>query len=566
MRTKPNANVTFTGISSSNTSAGTVSPVNLTFTPTNWSTPQTVTITGVNNNYYNPSGIPYTITVPAPTSSDPGYNSLSAKTVNVLNQDNDTRGYTFSKTKNFVTGDRGQTDSFTIRLNTQPTGGNVVIPVTTSNTAEVVASPSTLTFTAANWNVPQTVTLQGQSDGGIINNRVRLVYVILGNYILQSGKHNYYPNTTGSDYDTVKITDYNGDGANNGLLTVNNCETDHKISVCVPQASERVTNENGSGFSYYIVLNQPPTSPVTINISSTNTAEGVPSVTTLVKDSSNWDTIQLITVNGVNDPALEAIGEQLDGNQTYSIIHLVASSADPYFNGFDVADITGIVNQDPDTPNIIFTPSSTSSSRIVLLNGGSITIKARLNAKPSANVSFNLTGTGFTATPSSLTFNNSNWNVEQNIVVTYTGSLGNQTLATSNFSSTDTKFHGKATADVFFNIVQPGFVVSATSLTVAESGSTASFTVRLSAPPTSNVTINIVSTNTNEVTIVSGATLTFTPANWNTNQTVTVQGVDDGDFDGDQTITVDLQPAISADPAYNNLDPPNVNVTNIDND
>jgi hypothetical protein len=150
--------------------------------------------------------------------------------------------------------------------------------------------------------------------------------------------------------------------------------------------------------------------------------------------------------------------------------------------------------------------------------------------------------------------------------VTYTGSLGNQTLATSNFSSTDTKFHGKATADVFFNIVQPGFVVSATSLTVAESGSTASFTVRLSAPPTSNVTINIVSTNTNEVTIVSGATLTFTPANWNTNQTVTVQGVDDGNFDGDQTITVDLQPAISADPAYNNLDPPNVNVTNIDND
>jgi len=566
LRTKPNANVTFTGISSSNTSAGTVSPVNLTFTPTNWSTPQTVTITGVNNDYYNPSGIPYTITVPAPTSSDPGYNSLSAKTVNVLNQDNDTRGYTFSKTKNFVTGDRGQTDSFTIRLNTQPTGGNVVIPVTTSNTAEVVASPSTLTFTAANWNVPQTVTLQGQSDGGIINNGVRLVYVILGNYILQSGKHNYYPNTTGSDYDTVKITDYNGDGANNGLLTVNNCETDHKISVCVPQASERVTNENGSGFSYYIVLNQPPTSPVTINISSTNTAEGVPSVTTLVKDSSNWDTIQLITVSGVNDPALEAIGEQLDGNQTYSIIHSVASSADPYFNGFDVADITGIVNQDPDTPNIIFTPSSTSSSRIVLLNGGSITIKARLNAKPSANVSFNLTGTGFTATPSSLTFNNSNWNVEQNIVVTYTGSLGNQTLATSNFSSTDTKFHGKATADVFFNIVQPGFVVSATSLTVAESGSTASFKVRLSAPPTSNVTINIVSTNTNEVTIVSGATLTFTPANWNTNQTVTVQGVDDGDFDGDQTITVDLQPAISADPAYNNLDPPNFNVTNIDND
>ncbi|MBK9503108.1 MAG: hypothetical protein IPO06_27775 [Leptospiraceae bacterium] len=42
-----------------------------------------MTITGVNNDYLNPSGILYTITVPSPTSTDTSYNSLPTNTVNV---------------------------------------------------------------------------------------------------------------------------------------------------------------------------------------------------------------------------------------------------------------------------------------------------------------------------------------------------------------------------------------------------------------------------------------------------------------------------------------------------
>lgn len=564
LRTKPTANVTFTGISSSNTSAGTVSPTNLTFTPTNWSVPQTVTITGVNNDYDNDAGIPYTVTVPSPTSADPSYNSLSPKTVNVLNQDNDTKGYTISKTRNFITGDSGLTDTFTFRLNTQPVGGNVVIPVTSSNTSELIVSPSVLTFTAANWNIPQTVTLQGVSDGGSLDG-AKVVTVALGN---TSASYNsfkdYYPNITGSDYDTVKLPDYNGAVANNGMISVNNCDTDVKIAVCLPQTSERQTNENGSGFQYYIILNQEPTAPVTINISSTNPSEGVPSVSTIVKDASNWNTVQLITVSGVNDPHLEAIGEQLDGNQTYSIIHAAATSADPYFNGFDPEDIIGIVNVDPDRPDIIFTPASTSSSRITLVNGNSITMTARLNAKPTANVSFTMSGAGFTVSPATLTFNASNWNVDQTFTVTYSGATGNRTLNTSNFTSTDTKFNGKTTADVFFNIVTPGITTGTPSGPTAETEISRTFTVRLNSPPSANVTISVVSLDTSEVIITGGATLTFTPSNWSTNQTVTFKGVDDMELDGDQTVTIQLT-CTSSDPNYNSMST-TVTVMNIDND
>lgn len=564
LRTKPTANVTFTGISSSNTLAGTVSPTSLTFTPTNWSVPQTVTITGVNNDYDNDAGIPYTVTVPSPTSADPSYNGLTPKTVNVLNQDNDTKGYTFSKTKNFITGDSGLTDTFTFRLNTQPVGGDVVIPVSSSNPSELIVSPSVLTFTSANWNVPQTITLQGVSDGGSLDG-AKIVTVALGTASAGSGYKNYFPNATGSDYDNVQITDYNGATANNGVITVNNCDTDVKIAVCLPQSSERQTNESGSGFQYYIVLNQAPTAPVTINITSSNPSEGTTSVSSIVKDASNWNTIQLITVSGVNDPALEAIGEQLDGNQTYSIIHSVASSSDPYFNGFDVADITGIVNVDPDTPNIIFTPASTSSSRITLVNGQTITMTARLNAKPSANVSFTMSTTGFTVSPATLTFNSSNWNVDQTFTVTFSGTSGNKTLATTNFTSTDTKFNGKTTNDIFFNVVEPGLTLGTVSGPTDETGTTRTFTVRLNSPPSANVTVTVVSTNTNEVIITGGATLTFTPANWNTNQTVTIKGVDDGDLDGDQNVIIQLTTS-SADSNYNSLPTYTLTVTNIDND
>jgi|GEM_PF-918777 len=114
--------------------------------------------------------------------------------------------------------------------------------------------------------------------------------------------------------------------------------------------------------------------------------------------------------------------------------------------------------------------------------------------------------------------------------------------------------------------VGPGIVVQPTAgLKTTEAGGTAQFTVALATQPTANVTIGLSSSDPTEGT-VSPASLTFTPANWSQAQTVTITGVDDAETDGNVDYTILTAPAVSADPAYNGLNAPDVSVTNEDND
>src|SRR5207249_2859064 len=102
-------------------------------------------------------------------------------------------------------------------------------------------------------------------------------------------------------------------------------------------------------------------------------------------------------------------------------------------------------------------------------------------------------------------------------------------------------------------------------LTTTEAGGNATFTVVLASVPAANVTIALTSSNTAEG-VVTTPTLTFTPANALVPQTVTVHGINDNAADGDQDYTIVLAPAQSADPAYNGLDPADVDVVNADDD
>ncbi|MBU2634864.1 hypothetical protein KJ841_00110 [Patescibacteria group bacterium] len=90
LTSEPTADVTI-GLSSSDTTEGTVSSSSLTFTSANWSTSQTVTITGVNDNV-NDGNIAYTIVTAAASSSDSNYNNLDADDVSATNSDDDAGG------------------------------------------------------------------------------------------------------------------------------------------------------------------------------------------------------------------------------------------------------------------------------------------------------------------------------------------------------------------------------------------------------------------------------------------------------------------------------------------
>ena len=98
-------------------------------------------------------------------------------------------------------------------------------------------------------------------------------------------------------------------------------------------------------------------------------------------------------------------------------------------------------------------------------------------------------------------------------------------------------------------------------LATTEAGGTATFSVVLEAAPTANVVIPISIPDGTEGT-VSAPSLTFTTADWNIAQTVTVTGVQDFSNDGDVAFTVVLGTATSTDLNFNGLNPTDLSVVN----
>jgi parallel beta-helix repeat protein len=113
-----------------------------------------------------------------------------------------------------------------------------------------------------------------------------------------------------------------------------------------------------------------------------------------------------------------------------------------------------------------------------------------------------------------------------------------------------------------FALATDGINVAPTAgLTTTENGGTAQFAVVLASAPTSDVTIPLSSSNTNEGT-VNPTSLTFTPANWNVPQTVTVTGVALAPANGNVAYTIVTGLATSTDPNFNGLTVADVSVTN----
>ena len=111
-----------------------------------------------------------------------------------------------------------------------------------------------------------------------------------------------------------------------------------------------------------------------------------------------------------------------------------------------------------------------------------------------------------------------------------------------------------------------GITVSAlSSATTDEDGTSASFSVALNSKPNADVAVSCKSSDTSEAT-VSPTNLTFTSTSWNTPQTVTITGINDDLLDGNINYSVEIGPAVSGDSSYQNNDPADKNLTNIDTD
>ena len=109
-----------------------------------------------------------------------------------------------------------------------------------------------------------------------------------------------------------------------------------------------------------------------------------------------------------------------------------------------------------------------------------------------------------------------------------------------------------------------GYYVSSVSGDTDESGKTSSFMVRLRSEPTDNITIYVASSDTTEGT-VSDSSLTFTTANWNADQTLTITGIADNLSDGDQSFAIRLlADNTTSDLGYKYVDPSDVSLKNLD--
>jgi Domain of unknown function (DUF4347)/Cadherin domain/Right handed beta helix region/Laminin G domain len=134
----------------------------------------------------------------------------------------------------------------------------------------------------------------------------------------------------------------------------------------------------------------------------------------------------------------------------------------------------------------------------------------------------------------------------------------------------DVRFYNRALSSTdmaqLYAFAGPGITVTpVVGLSTTEAGGTAQFSVVLNDAPTATVTIPVSSSDTTEGT-VSTTLLTFTTANWNVAQTVTVTGANDALADGFQAYTAVLGAATSTDGNYSGRDAADVQLANSDDD
>jgi len=113
-------------------------------------------------------------------------------------------------------------------------------------------------------------------------------------------------------------------------------------------------------------------------------------------------------------------------------------------------------------------------------------------------------------------------------------------------------------------VTPPGITLTQTNgnTTVAEGGITDTYSLALTAQPTAEVTIAL---NVGNQLLADKTTLTFTPSNWNTSQTITVSAINDITPEGTHNGAIN-HAIVSTDPNYNGLTLPPLVVAVTDDD
>ena len=618
LNSQPTDDVTLT-VASDDPSEGNVSPVtaSLTFTSDNWDTPQSVTVIGADD-ALDDGDINYNINLGPATSSDANYNDLVVSPVAVTNTDDDEPPIPvevivdnqdaagFATTGNWL--ESGAVDEYSGSSWYAPVPGMTAtwtpdLPV--GGTYEVYAWWSAL-----------------RSNGTLMNRDSQAQYAVTHNGITDTYTVDQDVNSgqwvlldtltfTGNGSETVTLTASAEAAATTGAAIA---DAVRFVKVADPAPTPGITisalpglttTEAGGTATFDVVLNSQPTDDVTLTVASDDLSEGnvSPATASLTFTPDNWDTPQSVTVIGAND-TLD------DGNISYNILLGPATSNDTDYNDLAVSPVA-VTNTDDDEPPILvevivdnqdaagFNTTGTwlESSAVDEYSGSSIysqndgdtatwtpdlpasgtyEVYAWWSAVKSDGGTFNRDSQAqYAVTHNGIT---DTYTVDQDVnsgqwvlldTLTFTGD-GNESVTLTN---SDTNPNA-AIADAvrFVKVADPGPAPSITisalpGLTTTEAGGTATFDVVLNSQPTDDVTLTAASDDPSEGNVSPAtASLTFTPDNWDTPQSVTVIGANDTLDDGNISYNILLGPATSNDTDYNDLAVSPVAVTNTDDD
>ena len=261
--------------------------------------------------------------------------------------DNDKAGILLS-TSSLTIDEEGE-GTFTARLQTEPTG-NVTLALTqpTDANADVTTDPEMLTFTADNWDDTQTVTVKAADDDDVANDTATIDVRVTASDDTQ------YITTAGTTARTVAVTVTDNDSA--GLV------------LSAPSASVSEDASSTVVFTVKLAGAPPQNDDVTITITTdpatlTNVATVTPNQLTFT--SANWEMAQEVSVNPDTDT---------DSDDESFTIKLAASGG-----GYDHEASVAVTISDVNKAGIKLSKSTSS-----IAEGATDTWTVELNTNPGA--------------------------------------------------------------------------------------------------------------------------------------------------------------------------------------
>jgi len=211
--------------------------------------------------------------------------STRTATINIV--DNDAAGFTITETGgNTATSEPDVADTFSMVLTSQP-ASNVILNLVSSDTGEGTVAPATVTFTPANYNVAQEITITGADD------------------VLVDGVQPYSI--------TVSVDDAGSDDAFDGLpdqtINATNADDDsYTASIVATSATAEEGNPATEG-TFTVDIGTPNTSgtPITVNFTIAGTATNITDYTDIGTSIAIADGDQTaeITITPTNDLLVE---------------------------------------------------------------------------------------------------------------------------------------------------------------------------------------------------------------------------------------------------------------------